>query len=260
MTDSVFADFPSYMPNAAWTDNRRVLVKRHDRETVQTNSRSRKVGLPHLKSRYNTRSRFDSARLTIAASEAQSLQSSIATGIIDAVQKILAPLGFLYGEQEKAMLRISDVALFSDGLLRISSELRNMTVAQDKLSPVDTLSENAIQVIGKNGVDRLHAFSRLTSGWDGLYSQPLQAESVINFNSFMMQTGFSPHEACIFMTREGNVVLNWLAPVKKVNELEFSADHLAYYSEETGDELVNKLNQYNTILDAIKCNIRRSIA
>jgi hypothetical protein len=97
------------------------------------------------------------------------------------------------------------------------------------------LSEAARLALGDDGVERLERFGRLRANWDGQGAHTLNGDSAAAFSQFFRDTGLRPDGLAVFMSRQGNVAVNWLDDDALV-ELEFAADGVRYYFERTGAE------------------------
>ena len=97
------------------------------------------------------------------------------------------------------------------------------------------LSEAARLALGDEGVERLERFRKLRANWDGQGAHTLNADSAAAFSQFFRDTGLRPDGLAVFMSRHGNVAVNWLDDEALV-ELEFAAEGVRYYFERTGAE------------------------
>ena len=97
------------------------------------------------------------------------------------------------------------------------------------------LSEAARLALGDDGVERLERFGRLQANWDGQGAHTLNADSVDALSQFFRDTGLRPDGLAVFMSRQGNVAVNWLDDDALV-ELEFADDGVHYFFEGTGAE------------------------
>ena len=98
------------------------------------------------------------------------------------------------------------------------------------------IGEEARSVIGAAGLKRLQSFLQLQSGWDGKSSKPINLKSVEVFSSFFADSGLRPKELGIFMSAQGNVVVNWLDQDDRLVELEFLPNGVDYFMERSGEE------------------------
>jgi hypothetical protein len=97
------------------------------------------------------------------------------------------------------------------------------------------LSEAARLALGDDGVERLERFGQLRANWDGQGAHTLSDDSVAAFSQFFRDTGLRPDGLAVFMSRYGNVAVNWFDADALV-ELEFAADGVHYFFERTGTE------------------------
>lgn len=97
------------------------------------------------------------------------------------------------------------------------------------------LSKAAIAALGDDGIERLERFSRLRANWDGQGAHTLNDDSVAALSQFFRDAGLRPDAMAVFMSRQGNVAVNWLDDEALV-ELEFAADGVHYFFERTGAE------------------------
>lgn len=98
------------------------------------------------------------------------------------------------------------------------------------------IGEEARSVIGAAGLKRLQSFLRLQSGWDGKSSKPINLKSVEVFSSFFADSGLRPKKLGIFMSAQGNVVVNWPDQDDWLVELEFLPNGVDYFMESSGEE------------------------
>lgn len=98
------------------------------------------------------------------------------------------------------------------------------------------ISDAARAAVGTAGLKRLESFFQLKSGWDGVGSKPINLNSIASFSNFFDETGLRPEGLGVFMSAQGNVVVNWLDKHRQLVELEFSPSGLDYFIEENGEE------------------------
>lgn len=102
---------------------------------------------------------------------------------------------------------------------------------------VSTLISNAARAaVGTAGLTRLENFFRLQAGWDGRASKPIDLNSVAVFSSFFAETGLRPDQLGVFMSAQGNVVVNWPDQDGQLVELEFHSSGVDYFIERSGEE------------------------
>ena len=102
---------------------------------------------------------------------------------------------------------------------------------------VSTLISDAARVaVGPAGLKRLENFFRLQAGWDGRASKPIDLNSVAVFSSFFAETGLRPDRLGVFMSAQGNVVVNWPDQDGQLVELEFHSSGVDYFIERRGEE------------------------
>lgn len=98
------------------------------------------------------------------------------------------------------------------------------------------LSQAAAAALGHDGVERLESFKRLRANWDGHGARTLDRESLKAFSEFFRDTDLQPEGVAVFMSREGNITVNWLDADEAIIELEFLADRIHYFFERASDE------------------------
>ena len=98
------------------------------------------------------------------------------------------------------------------------------------------IGDAARSVIGTAGLTRLQSFFQLQGGWDGKSSKPIDLKSVEVFSSFFSDTGLRPKQLGIFMSAQGNVVVNWPDQDNRLVELEFLPNGVDYFIESSGEE------------------------
>lgn len=102
---------------------------------------------------------------------------------------------------------------------------------------ISTLIHDAAKAaIGDTGSKRLENFFRLQAGWDGDASKPINLNSVEVFSNFFAETGLHPDRLGIFMSAQGNVVVNWPDQDGQLVELEFLPSGIEYFIERSGEE------------------------
>lgn len=114
-----------------------------------------------------------------------------------------------------------------------SSTLKSGLLRED----ISTLISNrAKSALGSTGVHRLQNFLRLQAGWDGQSSKPIDLRSVAAFSDFFAETGLQPDQLGVFMSAQGNVVVNWPDRDGQLVELEFQSSELEYFIERNEEE------------------------
>lgn len=98
------------------------------------------------------------------------------------------------------------------------------------------LSEAATRALGDDGVERLERFKKLRANWDLQGARPLDTDSLAAFSQFFRDTGLEPEGLAVFMSRDGNVMVNWVDEGDSVIELEFAANGVRFFVERTGAE------------------------
>lgn len=98
------------------------------------------------------------------------------------------------------------------------------------------IGDSAKAAIGNAGFRRLENFFRLPAGWDGSASKPIDLNSVAVFSRFFSETGLRPDHLGIFMSAQGNVVVNWPDQDGQLVELEFLPSGIDYFIERSGEE------------------------
>ena len=98
------------------------------------------------------------------------------------------------------------------------------------------ISDAANAAVGTAGLKRLGNFFRLQAGWDGRASKPIDLNSVAVFSSFFAETGLRPDQLGVFMSAQGNVVVNWPDQAGQLIELEFHSSGVDYFIERSGEE------------------------
>ncbi|MFC5438513.1 hypothetical protein [Rhodanobacter ginsenosidimutans] len=95
----------------------------------------------------------------------------------------------------------------------------------------DRIGPSAKAVLGELGIQRLESFLQLRAGWDGPTSKPIRLDSIDVFSQFFSDTALRPEQMGVFMSAEGNVVVNWLDKTAQLVELEFDPDGVNYFIE-----------------------------
>lgn len=100
----------------------------------------------------------------------------------------------------------------------------------------DKISPSAKAALGELGVQRLESFMQLRAGWDGPDSRAIRLESIEVFSQFFADTALHPKQMGVFMSAEGNIVVNWLDQGGQLVELEFDPKGINYFIEDGGKE------------------------
>jgi len=98
------------------------------------------------------------------------------------------------------------------------------------------ISDAAKAAVGLAGLNRLQTFFQLQAGWDGPSSKPLDLSSIETFSDFFSRTRLRPEGLGVFMSAQGNLVVNWPDSDNKLIELEFHSTDIDYYVERSGEE------------------------
>jgi hypothetical protein len=98
------------------------------------------------------------------------------------------------------------------------------------------ISDAARGAVGTAGLKRLENFFRLQGGWDGQASKPIDLTSVEVFSHFVSQSGLRPDQLGVYMSAQGNVVVNWPDHGGRLIELEFHSNGVDYFVERSGEE------------------------
>lgn len=106
------------------------------------------------------------------------------------------------------------------------------------------ISDAANAAVGTAGLKRLGNFFRLQAGWDGRASKPIDLNSVAVFSSFFAETGLRPDQLGVFMSAQGNVVVNWPDQAGQLIELEFHSSGVDYFIERSGEEGTDKRGDF----------------
>jgi hypothetical protein len=116
------------------------------------------------------------------------------------------------------------------------TKLSTVTMVQPYADVSMLLSDAAASSIGAGGLKRLKDFLQLEAGWDGRGSKAMDLKSVAVFSRFFSESGLIPQHIGIFMSAQGNVVVNWPDQSNQLIELEFHPSSVDYFIERNGLE------------------------
>ena len=120
---------------------------------------------------------------------------------------------------------------------RSQEELRRLL--QDELKRTVT-TPDLYTLVGSNGQARIEIFRQMEAGWDHGRGEALKLESLRKANEWAQGIGYRM-DVSVFMSTDGNIVLNWHDPLPSVDgsgkivELEFG-EVVSVYIEKTGVE------------------------
>jgi hypothetical protein len=115
------------------------------------------------------------------------------------------------------------------------------------------ISAAAKAAIGSTGLSRLEAFFQLQPGWDGKASKPIDLNSVADFSKFFDETSLCPSGLGIFMSAQGNMVINWPDQKGQLIELEFHSSGVDYFVERNEEEgTLPRKTGFNALLKKIE--------
>ena len=164
---------------------------------------------------------------------ASGLPSTVGGTVIVAMFHLLAmPMTQAVEAQPRMPFGVLVVDSMTFDTLRSSTV--NVGLLQEETSTL--ISDAAKAAIGDAGLKRLENFFRLSAGWDGRASKPIDLNSVAVFSRFFSETGLRPDDLGIFMSAQGNVVVNWPDQDSRLVELEFLPSGIDYFIERSGEE------------------------
>ena len=105
-----------------------------------------------------------------------------------------------------------------------------------KVTELLQLSDAAVRALGADGVERLERFRKFRANWDGEGARTLARDSVETFSQFFRDAGLRPNEMAVFMSREGNVMVNWIDDFGGLIELEFAGAGVSFFLGSWGEE------------------------
>lgn len=103
-----------------------------------------------------------------------------------------------------------------------------------------TVTPDLYTLVGELGRSRVELFRQVQAGWDHGKGEPLKLESLRKANDFAQGMRYCM-DVSVYMSTEGNLVLNWHDPVStrkgdgRVVEVEFG-DVVSVFIENTGQE------------------------
>ena len=165
--------------------------------------------------------------------QASGLPSTVGGTVIIAVAQLLGmPLTHAMEPQEHQTISRT-YSYYGTPDTQHSSKVE-VGLLQDQSSAL--ISDAAKAAIGSEGYKRLENFFRLSGGWDGSASKPIDLNSVGVFSKFFAETAICPNQLGVFMSSQGNVVVNWQDQDNQLVELEFLPSGIEYFIERSGEE------------------------
>lgn len=129
---------------------------------------------------------------------------------------------------------VSKSAAIAEYASSISTSEANADFLVQNLKFDDLLADQTKTALLGNGLARLREFSQLPHGWDGGSGEPMKLASLGQLNNFFYSTGFLRQNLGLFMSQEGNLIINWLDDMEAVVEIEFLAEEASIFLERTG--------------------------
>lgn len=109
----------------------------------------------------------------------------------------------------------------------------------DHTNKIDRMiNETTRSVLGEYNITRLREFADLSQGWDSGRGQRMNLLSLELVSRFLSDTKFRPDNPSVFMSADGNIVINWLdrGDESSMVELEFRDSGINYYIEMADEE------------------------
>lgn len=112
----------------------------------------------------------------------------------------------------------------------------------------DSITSAVIKVrstLGINAADRVRSFLNYTHGWDSGRGTPLSLTSLEMMNRFLSRFDLKNKSVAVFMTDEGNAVINWPLLNGHLIEVEFYKNTVSVFVDGDDDEAFYSLNDNN---------------
>ena len=116
----------------------------------------------------------------------------------------------------------------------------------------DNLSKEAIDVIGESGLQRFESFKQYTEGWDDGHGSPLSYRSTAVMEYFLHKFSNFYTKPSLFLTRNGNLQLDWEDKHGQMIEVEFFPDKIEFYIEASDDEGQITLQDVNKLISMLQ--------
>jgi hypothetical protein len=104
----------------------------------------------------------------------------------------------------------------------------NIKTASSLSIDLPVVSRTLTTKIGERGVSRLRQFWGIPQGWDGGSGNELNSRSLDVLNQLAEQLPNTSKSPLVFMSRRGNVILQWSTQSGDVSELEFGPAEISY--------------------------------
>ncbi len=98
--------------------------------------------------------------------------------------------------------------------------------------------------IGLHAANRLKRFASYKNGWDSGSGKSLSSDSLHSLEKFLNAVSDCSDGFAIFMSPQGNVILNWYDKANKLIEIEFLKDIIFCYFEATEEEVEIPVNEW----------------
>lgn len=85
--------------------------------------------------------------------------------------------------------------------------------------------------VNKRAAERFRKFTEYSDGWDGKGSRGLSLVSLKSLTKFISKYRLNRDDVGIFMSSQGNLILNWPVNNDGLAEVEFHGDKLEFYFE-----------------------------
>jgi hypothetical protein len=119
-----------------------------------------------------------------------------------------------------------------------ASESLSPPTLRDAAGVMEYLSGATKEALGIQGTQRLLSFAELGAGWDGGSGNLLQLSSLARMDEFFGSYDIRPAGLGVFMSQDGDLIVNWLDAQGFIVELEFSSSKVAAFFEATEESMV----------------------
>lgn len=102
---------------------------------------------------------------------------------------------------------------------------------------LERVAAKAAAKLGVQAARRLKRLATYADGWDEGHGRALTDDSLLGLERLLDLADWSGLDVALFLSREGQVLVNWPDAKGEVVELEIAKDRLTCFMASTGDEL-----------------------
>lgn len=121
--------------------------------------------------------------------------------------------------------------------------LDDLLAAAGNSAVVDRVFSQVERKIGLHAANRLKKFTSYRNGWDSGSGKSLSNDSLRSLETFLSVVPDCSEGFAIFMSPQGNLILNWYDKANKLIEIEFLKNIVSCYIEATEKEIEIPVNE-----------------